>query len=212
MSIFISNLITLTISLFAVMGSLSGGAIMLSLLDESHQNKKNIHQIASKNTIAVLFGSLAVMFIGDYVLSFLGISVDAIKVAGGFVLFLMSINMVQGANQKSINHSQEEHKHNEMRQDIAVVPLAFPVLIGPGVIAALISLKASAKDFEMLLSLVIAVLICSLLNFLILRNMLYIQRALGENGMRIFGRVMGLLVAAIGAQMLIKGVKAIWLM
>ncbi len=209
MEYYLTELLKHSINLFSIMNPISAGAIMLSLVGSHPNANAEIPGIARKNTLAVFAGMLATILLGNLILDFFGISVASIKVIGGVVLFLMALNMVQGSDSR-VNHSDKEQQHAATREDISVIPLGIPIIMGPGLIATLLSLRAQARDWQGALVLLVAILLCTLGSYLILRNMPLIKRALGENGMRVFTRIMGLIVGAMSAQFLLSGLKNLW--
>ncbi len=190
------------------MNPLSAGAIMLTLVDED-TTKKEFDVIASKNTRAVFIAMLVLYLSGTYIFNFFGIQPDGLRVFGGIILLLMGFNMVQG-HDKKVNHRPQEQAAAQLRNDISMVPLAIPIIVGPGLATTLINLSISNDGWESYVSVISAVLICSIANYIILRRMPYIKKRLGVNGLKVFNRLMGLIVGSLAAQMLIKGVFGLY--
>jgi len=196
------------IAIFSIMNPIAAGAILLSIAGERITTKET-EIIARKNSIAVFIGMIVILFIGNLILKAFNISVHSIKVIGGVVLFLMALGMVQGKH-KSVNHSEKDHMHTAEREDISIVPLGFPIILGPGLIATILTLRDQVSGYLDMVINAVEFLICVVISYLILRYIQVIQKMLSNNGMRVFTRIMGLIVGAISVQMIIQGVKFLW--
>lgn len=190
------------------MNPLAAGVIMLSLV-ESDTEKAEIRSIAWKNSRAVFFASLVVFLSGYYIFNFFGISPHGLRIFGGVILFLMGYNMIQGHG-KRVNHSAKEQEAAKDRNDISIVPLAIPIIVGGGLVTTLINMSISAEDWTDYLSGVLAIVICSVANLLILQRAPFIKKRLGENGLKIFNRLMGLIVGSLASQMIVQGLLGLY--
>lgn len=199
----LKNILTDTISIFTIMNPLSAGAIMLTLVDET-TTKKEFKNIAAKSSKTVFIAMLILFLSGTYIFNFFGIKPDGLRVFGGVILLVMGFDMVQGHGKKT-NHQSTEHAAAQQQNDISMVPLSIPIIVGPGLATTLINLSISNDGWESYTSVAIGILICSLANFLILSRMPFIKRRLGVNGLKVFNRLMGLIVGSLAAQMLING-------
>jgi len=202
---FLQSVLTDSISIFTIMNPLSAGVIMLTLLDKD-ATKTEVTQTAHKNTKAVFIAMLAIYLIGIYLFDFFGISVHGLRTFGGLILLVMGFNMVQGHGKK-VNHSPKETEYAREQDDISTVPLAIPIIVGPGLATTLINMSSSAVEWEDYLSGILAILITSLASLLILRRMPFIKKHLGDNGLKVFNRLMGLIVGSLAAQMIINGIS-----
>ncbi|WP_281764035.1 MarC family protein [Neptunitalea lumnitzerae] len=194
-----------TITVFTIMNPLSVGVIMLSLLDEDVSDAE-VKSVANKASKAIFVALLIIFFIGQYIFKFLGVSPDGLRVFGGLILLVMGINMVQGHGKK-VNHSSKEQEAAGNREDISVVPLAIPITVGPGLITTTLSMSLKAVDWQHYVSGFVAILICCIASLLILGRMPYIKQKLGVNGLRVFNRIMGLVVGSLAAQMILTGIS-----
>jgi multiple antibiotic resistance protein len=197
-----------TISIFTIMNSLSAGAILLTLVPDETTDQE-FKSIAKKNSKAV-FISMAVIFaLGTYLFSFFGISADSLKVFGGIILLNMGVNMVRGYDKK-VNSSPKEKAAAMEQEDVSVVPMAIPIIVGPGLATTLITLSIDANNWIGYASGLFAILVCSFTNYIILSNMTKIKKRLGVNGLKILNRLLGLVVGSLAAQMIVIGIKALW--
>lgn len=199
-----------SISIFTIMNPLSAGVIMLTMVDDD-TTPRAFKAIAFKNSRAVFIAMLVMFFVGEYIFNFFGISPDGLRIFGGIILFFMGFNMVQG-HEKRVNHSPKEQRAAQNRNDISVVPLAIPIIVGPGLATTLITLSLVPPSWQKYVTALGAILICSLANYIILRRMPYIKKRLGVNGLKVFNRLMGLIVGSLACQMLINGIVGVYKM
>ena len=190
------------------MNPLSVGVIMLTLLDEDI-SKSEVRATANKSMKAVFVSMLVLFLNGSYIFQFFGISPHGLRVFGGLILLIMGINMVQGHG-KRVNHSSGEHTAAMERDDISVVPLAIPIMVGPGLATTLINLSINATGWIDYVSSLIAIIICSIASLIIMQRMPFIKRKLGTNGLKVFNRLMGLVVGSLAAQMILKGILGLY--
>lgn len=197
-----------TISIFTIMNPLSVGVIMLGLLDDGAP-KSEIKRVSSKTMKAAFVAMVVAFGIGHYIFQFFGISPHGLRIFGGTILFIMGLNMVQGHGKK-VNHTQKDQAAAMEREDISVVPLAIPVMVGAGMLTTLINMSVEAQSWQDYVSGFVAIIICSIAAFLILQRMPIIQKALGVNGLKVFNRVMGLVVGSLAAQIFLEGLFGLY--
>ena len=146
------------------------------------------------------------LFVGEAVLGFIGISMDAFRIAGGILLFLTALDMLFQRRQarRADNAAEGQAEHQD---DPSVFPLALPLIVGPGAITTIILLAGnatSAADFGAIAGVLMAVLLITFLAFLVAPT---IERALGKTGLNIVTRVMGMLLAALAVQFVLDGLR-----
>ena len=195
-----------TISLITILNPIAGAAIMLSLVKYS-----DIPYISKKTSITVLFASLITAIAGGLILKAFGINVPAIKAIGGVVLLIIALNMIQGKELAPTNSTKEEHEAASEKDDVAIIPLAIPVLFGPGVITTIIILSEKAKNLIDKGILIISIFLSTIIVYVIFRNAAYISKFLGVNGLKITTRIMGLIIGAISFMFLVGGIKTLWI-
>ncbi|MDP5084853.1 MAG: MarC family protein [Yoonia sp.] len=149
---------------------------------------------------------LVFLFLGEAVLGFIGISMDAFRIAGGILLFLTALDMLfqrrQARRADSAAEGQAEH-----HDDPSVFPLALPLIVGPGAITTIILLAGeaqSAADFGAIAGVLLGVLFIVFAAFLAAPA---IERALGKTGLNIVTRVLGMLLAALAVQFVLDGLR-----
>ena len=195
-----------TISLVTILNPIAGAAIMLSLVKYSE-----IPEISKKTSITVFVSSVVTMLLGGIILKIFGINIPSIKAIGGVVLLIIALNMVQGKSVAPTNSTPKEHEAASQKDDVSVIPLAIPILFGPGVITTIIILSEKSKTLIEKGILFGAVLLSSIIVYLTLRNAAYISKFLGVNGLKITTRIMGLIIGAISFLFLVGGIKVLWI-
>lgn len=169
--------------------------------------------------VAVTVLALMLLFLisGTAILDFFGIGIDAFRMAGGILLLLIGIRIVTGdggamGKQPVAEQGQGDFLEARTVYRQIVIPFALPLLVGPGVIANLILYASEARrlhDPRLSLGLIAVTGGVALLTFVILLSGRMLKRALGDIGLGILTRILGLLVAAIGMQFLVTGTSDI---
>ena len=190
--------ITLYLKLFFMMTPFFVLSVFLIMSKNLIRSEKQ--RIILKLGVAVIVSSLIFLIFGQYIFSLFGITLDAFKVGAGTVLFLSALEMIKG-------DSEIPDATNKRDGDFAIVPLAIPITVGPGMIGILMVIGAELKTvtdiFIVSLSLISAVI--SLMLVLLISNK--IQRLLGQQGLEILPKITGLFVSAIGAQIVFSGIN-----
>ncbi|MBI4923931.1 MAG: MarC family protein [Devosia nanyangense] len=146
---------------------------------------------------------------GEAMLRIFGITLPALRIAGGVLLLLISIDMVFARHSGGTGTTPEEESEARTRHDISVFPLATPLIAGPGAISATILLATGAGAFSIGWLVVVAGLLAILLLcYLGMLVAIPVQRLLGITGLAVVSRVVGVLLAALAMQFLIDGIKA----
>lgn len=160
----------------------------------------------------VLVAGAILMFFavfGEPLLRLFGITLPALRVAGGILLLLISIDMVFARHSGGTGTTPEEEDEAAHRDDISVFPLAMPLIAGPGAISATILLTTGSNGFGVeWFAVVGALLAILLLGYLAMLVAIPIQRLLGLTGLAVVSRIVGVLLAALAVQFLFDGVKA----
>ena len=168
----------------------------LSLTKEDSQTERQ--RIAIKITLAVGLTCFALFLFGTYIFALFGITLDAFRIGAGAVLFLSAVSMIQGKATVSPLDSKE---------DVAVVPLAIPITVGPGTIGALLVMGAGLKTVPEKITACLALLCAVFLVGGLLFAAGRLERFLGQQGLSILTKLTGLFVSAIAAQIFFTGLK-----
>ncbi len=154
---------------------------------------------------ALIFVLFAVA--GDYVLQALGVTVNAFKIAGGVLLFLLAVDMVFARQSGLRSTTVREQDEARYREDISVFPLAFPLIAGPGALATLLLFVVDARGQPLAFLSVLAVILGVLaITLVLLLATTRIMRVMGVTGANVISRLLGVVLAALAVQYVLDGV------
>jgi multiple antibiotic resistance protein len=163
----------------------------------------------AKIACLVVAGVLLVFgFAGKWIFQFLGITMPAFQIAASIVLLLVALDMLR-AQRSRVQETHEETAAGMEKTDIAVTPLAIPMLSGPGAISTVILLQSEAKTIWYSLALCGCILLVALASYGVLRMAAHGAKRLNPIALRIGTRVMGLLLAAIAVQFMLNALKTL---
>jgi len=145
---------------------------------------------------------------GRILLESFGITLPALRTAGGLLLFLIAVDLVFARDSGGVSTTTAEVAEAETRQDISVFPMATPLIAGPGTIGAAIVLVADAEDTLEALVVVAMLMAVLAITYTMMRVALGVQKVLGVTGVHVISRVMGLLLAALAVQFVFDGLMA----
>jgi multiple antibiotic resistance protein len=143
---------------------------------------------------------------GTLIFKVFGVTLGAFKVAGGVLLLLTSIEMLRAQPQRTRTSPEEEAEGKE-KEDVAIFPLAIPLLAGPGSIATVITLMAKAGRILFAVPVIFSIAVTCFVSYLMLRAAEPIGRLLGVTGLAVLNRVIGLIIGAIAVQFMFDGIK-----
>lgn len=147
--------------------------------------------------------------LGGPLFDYLGVSLDALRVAGGILLFGIAWNMALGQRKRQ---TAEEAAEAHVREDISIFPLAIPLIAGPGAFASVLVLMTQADGRPAYLGILLAALLAVLaLSYLSLRVAAALTRALGTTGINVVTRVLGIVLAALAVQLVADGTRGLFL-
>lgn len=192
-------------ALFTITNPLGSTAIFASMTGDVTAAEQR--QVAYQSAVAIAVVLLVVLWVGDYVLRFFGIDIAALETAGGIIVLGLGLSMLH--NQKSKQaHTAEEHEAASDKSSIAVVPIAIPIVAGPGAITTVL-LSASKQDGNLyaLLEMSAVCLVFGVLFWICFRFAARLATFVGVNGIAIVTRVMGMVLAAIACSMIASGLK-----
>ncbi|RVU86360.1 MarC family protein [Leucothrix sargassi] len=189
---------------FATIGPLDLAAVFAALTAE-HTDKQR-RSIAIRGSLIATGILLVFALVGELLLASLGISLAALRIAGGILLLLMGIEMVFSHTSSANSTTDEEESEALEKPDISVFPLATPLIAGPGAMGAVILLMANQEGNIAGQAIIIgAILAIMLLTYVCLLAAGKIQKLLGVTGMHVITRIMGVLLSALAVQFMIDG-------
>jgi len=193
------KLIAAMIIMMNPLGSLS---IFLDLTDKSTiiQQRK----IALQTSIGIIAIMLISVWLGESFLSLLGITIPSFRFAGGIILLLMGLSMLK-SYESPVSHTSGDDEAAKERHSIAVVPLALPVIVGPGSISTLIIAVSDFPDMENRLFITVICFFLTIMMGLILYYGGPIAKFVGASVIKVITRIMGMIIMAIAVGMLANG-------
>ncbi len=190
---------------FAIIGPLDVAVLFVAMtVDQTAKQKRSM---AIRGTL--IGGVVLVIFalIGEALLTGLGISLAALRAAGGILLLLMGIDMVFARSSGAVSTTDDEEQEAISKADISVFPLATPLIAGPGAMGAAILLMADQADNTtgqaVVIGSLLTILLFTLISLLLASK---IQNLLGVTGMHVITRVMGVLLCALAVQFVFDGI------
>jgi len=194
-------------ALFSVLNPIGTVPIFVGLTEG--YSKAELSKTSLWTAINVFIILMITFFVGQYVLEFFGITITALKIAGGIIITNSGFALLNGkfSKNKGINKKAEEEAQE--RSDIALTPLAMPMLAGPGSMSLLIAFYQEHNSTSEIIWSCIAILVVAFVIFLILRSAYYLSRILGSSGIVAISRIVGFLTIAIGIQYIISAILSI---
>ena len=195
------------VGIFAILDPLGAIPIYLSLMADRRPEK--MHHTAFKTSIAVAVILILSVWAGDALLSFFGIGIPAFRIAGGLLILIIAIAMFN-ARTSPAKQTNAEQIEAETKDDIAVVPLAIPLLAGPGAISMTIVEAHQAGSIQGKLLLCAGIVAVAAVVWFVLRLAEPIGARLGTSGLNIATRVMGLILASMAVQFMANGLMELF--
>ncbi|RCH56628.1 MarC family protein [Mucilaginibacter hurinus] len=175
------EILSVTMILFAIIDIL--GAIPVII--EMRQRAGHIE--SEKASIAVLVLMVVFLFIGNELLNIIGLDIASFAIAGSFVIFIIAMEMILGI--KFFNE--------EMPNTVSIVPIAFPLIAGAGTMTTLLSLKSQYQTQNIL----VAIVINTVIVYLVLKNVKRLERLFGEAGLNVLRKAFGVILLAIAIKL-----------
>ncbi len=197
---------TLT-ALFVVVDPFGCVPIFVAITDgDSAQHKRSTALRASLIAAAIL---TLFALTGTLIFRLLGISEGAFRIAGGILLFLLAVDMLRAQRSRQ-RSTPEEEAEGANRPDVSVFPLAVPALAGPGAISTVMVFVSHAHRIAEYLIILCSILVTLLITYWVLRAAAAVAHRMGQTGMNVLERIMGLILAAVAAQFVVDGVNLVW--
>jgi multiple antibiotic resistance protein len=182
------------------------GVVPIFLVITAGDSSEKIRRTALRACIVA--GGLLMFFavFGGVIFQVFGVSLGAFRVAGGILLLITALDMLR-ARPSETRTSRTEEQEGVAKEDVAIVPLAMPLLAGPGAIASAMVLMSKGQTLLMGIPVLAAITLTFVAAYFILRASHLVQRVLKQSGVAILERVMGLILAAIAVQFMADGAK-----
>jgi multiple antibiotic resistance protein len=193
-------------SLLAILNPLSAVPVFVAMT--AHYDRAHRAATLRRAIFTAFVVMIAFSLLGTLILRFFGITTHAFQIAGGIIFFTIGWDMLH-ARRSRVKTTEEEETEYSAREDIGIIPLGLPSLAGPGTITTVIALDSQAESMGETISIYIAILAVCLVAWMVLAAAPAVVRKLGQTGMNVFTRIMGLLAMVIGAQFVINGVTTV---
>jgi len=194
------------ITLFVVLDPVGIVPMFVALVrsgDAAYQKKMAIRSTMIASSLLVVF-----FFAGNGLLNLLGIGMPAFRIAGGALLFLLSIDMIFARHSGLRSTTIREQQEAEHKNDISVFPLAFPLIAGPGALTTVLLMSSTQATPAIVGGMFVILIIVSGILLLSLLYALKLTKLLGETGANVISRLFGLILAALAAQYIVDGIRA----
>lgn len=207
----LNEYIQIAIGIMAIFSPFAAIPIFISLTAE--HSKQERAKTAKTAAFSAGIAGLVSVWIGQYILQFFGISISSFKIAGGILLLMMAINMLNAKVPKAKNTKKElkEAKKKSVKiSEIAVVPLAIPLIAGPGAISTIIIFTQKVQAIGHLFAMSAIIILIGLYIWFALTMSTVISKKFGITGINIISRVMGLILASISIEFITSGLLQVF--
>ena len=194
--------------LFAITNPVGAVPVFLSVTHDLSLRERR--EIATKTSITVVVTLVVFALIGQWIFKFFGSSVDAFAIAGGILLFRMAMDMLSG-KLSSVKISREETEEFDEEtvtlEEVAIIPLAIPLISGPGAITTVMLYMAKSSGIAERFVVVLSIVLIGVTVWFVLCSANRIKEKLGRVGIKVMTRMMGLILTSMAVQMIINGIK-----
>ncbi|MEN0004011.1 MAG: MarC family NAAT transporter [Bacteroidota bacterium] len=194
-------------ALFSVVNPIGAVPVWLALTPDYTKADRNATAFNTSLYFAIIL--LSFFFAGSYILNFFGISVNAIRIAGGLVILSSGYSLLEGKFAESRAMNSKVKAEALEKEDISFSPMAMPMLSGPGSISLLISTYADTSSWLDRGVVAASIVVTAVIVLFILRSAPWLFKLLGVAGLKSLSRIMGFIVMSVGIQYIISGVVAL---
>lgn len=201
----IPNSITI---LFALMNPFALLGIYINLTEKYKPKEKKkilVVMVLAINTILFVF-----LFTGTQLLNFFGVDIAGFTMAGGIIIFLIGLGMIRAKHEEDHVRGNEDASEKDNPSSVATVPLAIPILAGPGTISTVINLSHTYNSSTGFIAIAVGIVTVSLIVFAVFLFAPVIAKKLGRTGLNVITRIMGLILMAMAFDMLAKGLMGLF--
>ena len=195
------------IGLFALVNPIGIIPVFISMTSYQTAAARNKTNLTANLSVAIILWTS--LFLGDSILQLFGISIDSFRIAGGILVVTIAMSMISGKLGEDKQNKQEKSE-SAIRESIGVVPLALPLMAGPGAISSTIVWGTRFHTAEYLAGFIVAIALFAACSWGLFRIAPWLVRLLGQTGINVITRIMGLLLMALGIEFIVAGVKAIF--
>ncbi len=195
--------ITILASLFSVVNPLGAIPVFLTLTASETKAERNHTSLMTSVYFVIILMSF--FWGGTYILSFFGVSIFALRIAGGIVIMMSGFSLLNGNTTKK-RIGEKVRAEAIKKEDVSFTPMAMPMLSGPGSISLLIGFFSEYQELSNRFVIAAVIVFTGILIYFILRSSPLLFKILGESGLKAVARIMGFIVLAIGVEYIISGI------
>ncbi len=200
-----SGYIKFFVGLFALVNPVGILPVFISMTSYQAAAGRNKTNTTANLSVAIILCTS--LFLGDGILHLFGISIDSFRIAGGMLVVTIAMSMISGKLGEDKQNKQEKSE-TAIRENVGVVPLALPLMAGPGAISSTIVWSTRYHSWENLFGFTLAIIFFSFCCWLLFRAAPLVMKLLGQTGINVITRIMGLLLMALGIEFIVTGLKA----
>ncbi len=191
--------------IFFIVDPLGNIPVFLSVTEGATQEERK--RIALRASIATFCILVLFALLGEGILRVLNVTINSFQIAGGILIFIIAISMLQARRSRTKTTPEEEHERPG--EDVSIFPLAIPMMSGPAAITTVMVLTNLSKSIGQRILVIVAIFFTSFCSYLILRTSRHLLGVLGQTGLNVLERLMGLLLAVISVQFVVDGLKQV---
>ncbi|WP_343153126.1 YchE family NAAT transporter [Buchnera aphidicola] len=195
-------------SLFALVNPIGLIPIFYSITSKQTIKERNQTNLIANISVSIIL--CISLFLGQTILNIFGISINSFRIAGGILVIAIAFSMLSGKITKKEEKNKKSVKFNSESDTVSVVPLAMPLIAGPGAISSTIVWSSKHSDIQNLILCSLIILIFSFFCWTLFKISPLIVDFLGKNGINIMTKIMGLLLFSIGIEFIITSIKSIF--
>lgn len=201
----VAHTITVFMGFFAIMNPIANVPIFIGLTEEDDRRTK--HLVAIRSVVLAFFIVVVFSIAGNVIFGLFSITLQAFRITGGAVVFVIGYHMLQGSHSTVHQlNSEDSEKVKEAQLSVAISPLAMPILAGPGTIATAMNFSSQGGITAILITIISFAVLCLITYLFFLFGEKFVTY-IGAGAISVITRMMGLILAAIGVQMVIAGIK-----
>jgi len=189
-------------SIFFIVDPVSAIPSFLVMTAEDDEEKRR--KAARQSAWTCFWVLTAFLVTGTLIFKLFGITLPAFKIAGGLILLMVAFDMLQ-ARRSGTHEVAEERLEGAQKDEIGITPMGIPMLAGPGAISTVLVLMGQSRNWWQAIPVFVAIAVTALATYYLLAGASKVRRFLGETGLRILMRLMGLVLTAIAVQFIING-------
>jgi multiple antibiotic resistance protein len=191
-------------SIFVLVDPIAAIPTFLAMTGDSSRARRR--RMALRASVTCFIVLLTFSIAGTFIFRLFGITLAAFKIAGGLILGLIGLDMLQ-AKRSPTKETPGETEEGADKQDVGIIPLGIPMLAGPGSISSVMVLISQNADWQHVVAVVCAIAAVSAVSLLVLAAAERVSSYMGDTGIRILTRMMGLLLTAIAVQFVLNGLR-----